>query len=425
MSGHHNISDSVLNELSKTVEQFCSQFSISNVVVPRFDSCKDVFTFLTEFETATAALPEDQRKKLLVKSFPSGRLNDWYEHELVPTINVITWKAVKAKIIERFSDVEDRDRHILRIEKLKFNQNGSAKLYDHVEELLYSIGKAFPKILDEESKIRYIKAKLPSAILPTLLTITSYNTATTINQLKEACRLYDKLNAERSSSEDCQSDKTKANDLMQAIKVMVETTLKQQLQSKNVVSAIDQRSLSPARQSQHREIPDRQYQRRDQSPGYSGYQRYQDKQEHPRYSRSPQRTPSPARRSIEPNQYYNNNYNRNINNEYKFPTDRRSNDQPNNYYQQSRYNNQKSGNDYQNRQYNRSPSPSSRYNNQLDNKYSGMSQDRQNRANEQPDYKPEEAFDLKAYYQKFGVPPSPCSNCHKMHWIRHCHQSLN
>lgn len=423
MENQHNISESVLNEISKTVEQFCSQFSISNVIVPRFDSCKDVFTFITEFETATAALPEEQRKKLLVKSFPSGRLNDWYENEILPTINVLTWKAVKAKIIDRFSDVEDRDRHIQRLEKLKFNPDGSSKLYDHVEELLYSIGKAFPKILDDDSKIRYIKAKLPSAIIPSLLTIPTYNTATTIIQLKEAFRMYDKLYVKKLGSEESQSDKTKANDLMQAIQVMIETTLKQQQKPKDVVSAITPRSLSPARQPQHREIPEQQYQRRDPSPGYSGYLRYQNRPNSPRYTRSPHLTPSPTRRSVEPNQYYNQNNNRN---NYRNQYNEHSNEQTHNYQHQSRYNNYRSRNDYQSRPYNAPSSPNLRYNRQhFDNKQLNSYQDNQARANVHSNYKPEEAFDLQAYYQKFGVPPAPCSNCRRMHWIRHCHESLN
>ena len=34
-------------------------------------------------------------------------------------------------------------------------------------------------------------------------------------------------------------------------------------------------------------------------------------------------------------------------------------------------------------------------------------------------------FDVAAYYERFGKPPSPCNNCGLMHWSRHCHLTLN
>lgn len=433
MNQHNTTSDSVLGELSKTVEQFCSQFSLSNAIVPRFDSHNDVFTFITEYETATATLPEDQKKKLLVKSFPSGRLNAWYKEEIIPLVNTITWEAVKNKIIERFSDIEDRDRHVLRLESLKFNQDGSVKLYDYIEELVYSLSKAFPSLKDDDSKIRYIKAKLPSAIIPTLLTIPTFNTAKTIKELKEVFRLYDKLNAQRSNMDKSQSDTTKLTDLAQAIKGLVEVTLKQQRQTKDVVSALTPRSLSPA-QPQHREIPERRYQSREASPGPSGYHRYQDRPNSPRYSRSPQRTPSPTRRVVDPNQYYyqnnNQNYNRNISynrNQYENRQQDYRYYEPNNYQSSSRFVDQRSRNNYQNRSNYRASSPIPRnYGRNVDNRnYNSQEQQARPQNNEPSNFRQEEAFDLQAYYQKFGVPTSPCPKCHRMHWERHCHESLN
>lgn len=37
----------------------------------------------------------------------------------------------------------------------------------------------------------------------------------------------------------------------------------------------------------------------------------------------------------------------------------------------------------------------------------------------------EEAFSSKAYYARFGKPPTPCGNCNYWHWSRHCHNHLN
>lgn len=187
-----SIDMSFIQDVSRSVDQLCNQMSINNIVVPRFNPYTDVFDFLSEFEVATTALSEGQKLTLLAKSFPQGHHREWYETELAPLVKGgAPWASVKKKVIERFSDTEDRDRHFLKLRELKYNPDSGHRLLDFVENIAYSYKKAYPTSLDEEACIRYIKAAIPASLRSTLAMISGYSEATNLGMLKKAIKQYD------------------------------------------------------------------------------------------------------------------------------------------------------------------------------------------------------------------------------------------
>lgn len=192
---------SFIQDVSRSVDQLCNQMSINNIVVPRFNPFTDVFDFLSEFEVATTALSEGQKLTLLAKSFPQGHHREWYETELVPLMKGdASWASVKKKVIERFSDTEDRDRHFLKLRELKYNPDSGHRLLDFVENIAYSYKKAYPAGIDEEACIRYIKAAIPASLRSTLSMISGYSEATNLGMLKKAIKQYDSSRVSGSGS---------------------------------------------------------------------------------------------------------------------------------------------------------------------------------------------------------------------------------
>lgn len=183
---------SIFQDVSRSVDQLCTQMSINNVIVPRFNPYTDVFDFLTEYEIATTALAEDQKLRLLVRSFPRGHHRSWYETELAPTIKQgTTWANVKDKIIQRFSDTEDRDRHFLKLRELSFDPESGHRLLDFVEDIIYSYQKAYPSSADQEACVKYVKAAIPISLKSTLSMISGYSDAVKTETLKKAVKQFD------------------------------------------------------------------------------------------------------------------------------------------------------------------------------------------------------------------------------------------
>lgn len=413
---------STSQDLSRSLDQIFGQLSLANIVVPKIDTYKNVFEFINEFESDTAMLPDDQKCKLLAKAFPAGRYMAWYEKEIKPIINSSSWKTVKSKIIERYSDTEDRDRHLKRLEAMKFNQDSTLKLFDFVEELSYSFSKAFPKE-DDDTKIRYIKNKLPSAILPTLSTISQYSTASKMEDFLKGIRHYDVLKAGCQGSDDSSAEKLKVNELVTVLKDLV-NGIKQQASS-NAVSALMPRSSSP-NDSRRREMVGQHNSRRENSPGRVNHRSYHDRSPSPYNRRFEQRSPSPAQPSVGSNFQYQYNHEQN--------NDRNANRYPqHNHYNPSNY--QHSGNrnqpvnNYQNKTYLRGRSPPpidyQQGNYSMDNNTNNPPYYRSNHQSTSAANKVSGAFNNDHYYQRFGYPPTPCANCQSMHWMRHCPDNLN
>lgn len=408
-------------EFSKSVDQLCTQLSISNIAVPKIDSYKNVFEFISDFEMATTMLPDHQRIKLMAKAFPAGRYMAWYDENIKSHIESSSWGAIKTKIIERYSDTEDRDRHLRRLDSMKYNPDGSIKLFDFVEEILFSFSKAFPKE-DEDTKIRYIKNKLPVTIIPTLLTIQQYNSATKLEDFLKAIRQFDILKVGLNKSEDTTNEKLKLGELVTVIKDLVEG-IKQQTSTK-VVSALTSRSASPVDPRRGRMI-DNSNLRRESSPGRNNYPRQYERSPSP-YRRYEQRSPSPARRSS----HNYNNYNR-YNNEQYYGRHTNRDYQQNNYNRPNNYqHNIEQGSTNNNQllpyQRGRSPPPRNYYQNRypMENNYNTSAYSRPHQTITQNENKASNAFDSDHYFQRFGYPSTPCPNCQAMHWVRHCPENL-
>lgn len=389
----------IVQDISKSVDQLCAHLSVSNVTVPRIDKSKDVFEFISEYEMATATLSDEQRIKLLVKTFPPGRYKAWYEAELVPKIRSLsTWTSIKEAIIKRYADTEDRDRHFRRLQELKFIDNTGQKLFDYVEDLLFSLNKAFPNEKDEDTKIRYLKSNLPSKVKNTLCLNSDYNNAKTLSEFMRAIRQYDVVKS--GCPETNQFNQAVVSELVTVLKDIAKD-IKQSQEStcRNVVAALETRapSRSPQRPYQSANMPaDSQIHRRSDSPGREFYHNNRQRSISPWNSRPRGRSPSPARPSVGGQQYYSN-YNDNA--QYNEPYS--SNNQQ--YYRngstdRSRYNQYHRSNalPFENRDYHH-------YNMQAARNYPPMNPPRPTGANG--------AIDLRNNNRRMGYPSCPCPNC--------------
>lgn len=391
-------------EISKSVGQLCEQLSLTNITVPKIDHTKDVFEFIIEFEVATESLPDTQRNKLLAKAFSPGRYRTWYELELKPLLSktTTTWDQIKNTIIERYSKTEDRDRHFKRLRSIKFDPNGSLELYDYVEDLLYSLSKAWPNEKDEAAKIRYIKSCLPSSILPTLSSIPEYNSSTTLNDFKKALKRYDVIKEQYNDSPEGSSNKLNTPEIVNLLKDIAKCIKDQnETITRSVVSALqpihNNSQVQPERCSST-ERPSRSRER-----GISPF------------TNNHQRSPSPLRQRASSNTHYQSNY---PNQNYPNQNYRNQNYQNNNYPPANNFPN---GRGY------RAPTPPSRANYNNRNYMQGNPPINNERSNSnQYQLRPIEVFSSQDYFQRFGQPPTPC-DCGFMHWSRHCsfYGSLN
>lgn len=379
---------SMFQEVSRSVDQWCSQMSIANITVPKFNSCTDVFDFITEYEDATTTLNDEQKAKLLNKSFPPGCHRSWYENELKPLINESKpWKDIKTRIIARFSVHEDRDRHFSRLRELKYDPNGHKMLQDFIDDIVYSYKGAYPGKLDSESCIKYIKSALPPSLQATLSVNPDYCSAKDIDTLKKAAKHYD---LSKSLDSTGIKDRQTANEVVSMMKNLM-STFTQQMESahKSYVNALkdsgaNNSAVLGAFQSNYQQGTSKDHRdNRGYSPGRINYQQ--------------RRSPSP---SYQPRQ-----------NQYQYRQSR----SPSPGY---------SGRSPISRSYNR------RYNN--DTRYDPRVE--QSREIERSTTKGEgarapfkEAFNSSSYYEKFGIPPAPCTECNEnmWHWSRHCYKNLN
>lgn len=389
-------------DMSRCLDQFCTQMSMNNVAVPKHDSCKDIFEFIAEYESATSTLNEDQRRLLLVKAFPVGRSKIWFESELKSLIDEKKpWSTIKTKIIERFSDVEDRDRHLVRLRELKFDPDSNQRLLDFIEDLAYSHKKAYPDLNSnsEEPCVRFIKASIPKSLKASLDMMSDYQSAKNVSQLSKAIKRFDSSRVGSSSS--TSSNKLDSNEVMkmfsQIMKGVKEST------EKAVVSAIRSMDVEHSNQNNFRpREPDRNYYNR---YPYNNYNRDNNSRPNtpPNYNRYERpRTPEGSyysRRPITPERNTNYGYNR--------PRDRT----PERTYGSS------SNNVHHHRrgqEDNRPKSPSN------------LMERREDKGPQRPptpNRDPEEnfkVFDEKGYIDKHGKPPTACKNCGYWHWIKHC-----
>lgn len=237
----------MFNDVTRSVDQLCNQMSLANMNIPKLASYDDIHEFLVEYELATTGLSNERQVQLLNRAFHQSRYRAWFETELKPLIkNNESWSTIKNKIVQRFSHKEERDRHFRRLREMKFKPD-EGKLLDYVEEMLYSYSKAYPNDKDDESKLRYIKATLPSNVESQLLMDAEYRKCINADTLKAIARRYDERPESGSSSL-----KNQANDmskLLQELVISIKKQTKDNEETRKAVVAAVQGHSSYARSS--------------------------------------------------------------------------------------------------------------------------------------------------------------------------------
>lgn len=404
-------------EVNRSINQLVSHLSTMNLTVPRVDAYNDIFDFITEFESITATLPAEEQIKLLVKSFPPGRLRNYYDTHIKPDAVTSDWKTIKQKIIDYYSDTEDRDRHLKRLQGMSFDISGQRKLFDYVEDLIYTMTKALGDQSDD-LKIRYVKANLPAEVTNALINSSQFNNSANLGEFMKGIRQFDK-------SKSFGSNTDIKNELATVVKDVLTEIVKENIPRKAKVAAVHTppRGNSPVRQRS----PARPY-----SPGYYN-QSANDRNYHnnwPQYqgqysANYGRRSPSPARQSVGYNGQYQSRYRSPSRYQYP-PPGYQSNDYGGNEPIQS-YPNYQRPLTRPSSPYPR-PSNSNHMQNDPSTGYSEQQQQRVSRYDQNNNNRSMKAYDESAndyYFRRFGVPPDPCRKCGLMHWERHCHFHLN
>lgn len=292
----------IFQDVTRSVDQLCTQLSLTNINVPKYSRDTDVYEFINEFEAATAALNESQKVKVLPKSFLTSKYRSWFETELSPEIAANKdWKTIKTRIIKRFSDSEDRDRHFVRLRELKYDPESDQRLLDFVEEIWYSYMKAYPDKLDMEEAIRFVKASIPKTIRLKLETDSQYRDATCLEDLRRAIRQFDtgSVKEKKATNSDLTELASALKDLVSGIKKEGETTrgaIAAALQSRHETSSYrpTRRDVSPRRVTFNHNVrgASPSYRR---SPSSMNYGQRQVQQENVR------RSPEPIRKTVASN----------------------------------------------------------------------------------------------------------------------------
>jgi hypothetical protein len=182
----------MLSDVSRSVDQLCAQMSISNLKITPMNTFSDVNDFMIEFELVTTGLTEDQKIILLAKAFPPGRYRSWYETDLKPILKSgCSWRIAKRTILDRFSDIEQKDRHIAKLKNLKFDPDASQSLLEFVDDMAYSYHKALPDDKDPETLVRLVKASIPKQVRANLDVYQEFRDGKTVEALKKAAKQYD------------------------------------------------------------------------------------------------------------------------------------------------------------------------------------------------------------------------------------------
>lgn len=378
--------------ISESIDRLCNQ-SVTNIDVPKFDAYNDVHDFMAEFERVTVTLNDEQKLLILPKAFPVNCYRAWYNTELSPLIkSKERWSVVKRKILSRFSQGEEQDKHFSRLRDLKFDTQGTQSLLAYIEDVVYSYGRAHPGSKEVDT-IKYMKMTLPPSLRAKLNLYPDFKDATNVDMIKNAAKEYD-LTTE---SDQKRSGAVQSAEEFAKILKAVMTEVKKETQAIRVENETVQKELIAAirTQSQALTMFDRS-----RSPGRkSGYYR----QNSPGHREDPSRGRSPGYRNIS---YQNNR---------GFSPGR------NQHYHQPGYEDQYSGQRDRNR---RPQSPA--------NSFVGNNNHVRDRPptpggevnRDELSAGAEVIFEPEGYFDRFGRPPGPCPNCKGMHWVRHCFLNL-
>ena len=342
--------------------QWLGPVSLAKVTVPRFDSCPNVYDFITAYEDATTTLLDEQKASLLIKAFPPDCQRTWFENELKPMIDSSKrWDDIKEKIIDRFASQESSERHLTKLVELKFDPEGERSLMDFIDDMVYSHKRAFPDVTGNKSCIRFIKSALPASVKATLAMNPNYEDDSSIDKLRKAAKNYDLVNRtdrNKKGSKAADEMASMIRDLVLSVRKEFEQNKKENEDMKKDNEAT--RKVVIAAFESNR------------GNGFGA--RYDDRNRSPqRQQFGNRRSPSPGaiRRSPSPRSY-----------------DRNQN-----------------------------------YNWRQKNPPGDFNYGKQDSENKQ---RPGEAFNSKSYFARFGVPPTPCPECNEdaWHWARHCSNHL-
>lgn len=118
----------------------------------------------------------------------------WFESKLKPQLFTTKWKDLKDKIIERYADKHETDRHLEKLRKNSYEPGSS--LMGFLEDFQYSFIKAFGKKgnsneFDEELFIRLFKNAMPDSVKSKLITLPGYEEAKSTEELEKIVQKFD------------------------------------------------------------------------------------------------------------------------------------------------------------------------------------------------------------------------------------------
>lgn len=398
MSSNTENNQSMFQDINRSVEQLCSQLSLANIKVPKPSSFEDIFEFLAEYELATTGLTDEQKKMLLARAFSPGRYKDWFNEEIAPLISPIaisldlatgdstasSWQNIKTMIIERFSETNSQDRHLVKLRDLKFDPEGQEKLLDFVENALYTYKRAFPT--DKSNSVRFVKAAIPVKSMPLLTVIHEYEEATTEQALKKAAKRYDLSNVNSARRKSVNKDVS--SELAKVLKEVLTGIQKEGESTRGAFLSV-----------------------------FKTYQQEKQKDDGHKTGYTSPRGSSPRRSG-------NNNYQPYRYNQGAYSPKKTDNNRPDQY--------QRGRSPVYNRQ--RSPSPRKNVNvrSDEDEEYTRRmplpsgSQVIKDQTVPMPNSSKEvKIYSATEYFAKFGKPKEPCNHCGYWHWSRHCVRHLN
>lgn len=239
------------SDVSRTVDKICDQISLAAITVPKVQDYPDIFDCISDFESATSGLNDEQVLLALDRSFSIGRYRAWLQaiREKFTTIRKpFKWSTIKPEVIERYADVEVTTRYLTKLQSMKFDSG--RKLYDFVEDVLFLYTRAFPLEKDASLKIRYVKTILPLHVKKALLTSNYYQDPSSLEEFMRSMKLYDQIAGSNPGNEpDERKSLVKAEDLVQLLQGITKRLDQLELRelSTALVAYAKERYASPSR----------------------------------------------------------------------------------------------------------------------------------------------------------------------------------
>lgn len=384
--------EGLAHSMTQSVDQW-NQVSLMNVHIPQYDGSQDIHQFINEYETITSLLEENQKIKLLVKAFSAGNYGHWYKRVLEPAMKTINvkWSDIKKLITERFSSGHEIDRHLRRLETMKYDPSGDMKLIDFVESFIYCFDKVHGLSGKEETCCRALKIKLPDDVSRQLSLFAEYRNARTTKDLLDAVKNYE-LNITVQPT----TNKLEHREMVSIMKSMFDNY------HKEFVAAIQPKLMKL-------NINDSKSKSRHHSREHCRCVSSSDEDAHNRKSRDSSKNRSEHSRA-------------------NSETSREASPHANRY-DKHRYNKRYHSHDNTGDEKNNHRQSSSRHHSKHDNN-DGSDKTHQligneSKSNVEFNLELENSPKYKAYIEKKGKPPAPCIFCKALHWFQDCPWNLN